>query len=407
MNYKARDLSELKKIPLDEFLIQEEGYAYDKAKSSKNSPVLMSKAGEKIILKQSKTGDYIFFSSLDYSGTIVDYLQHKGLEMKDIYASYINRDFEFNQERNDALKASVQTRKHKNNLSEAFRKYHYAKHYGREHFPVLNASGISQRNFGKLKNVRKSSFSIVFPFYSYCTDGDKGKEKLSVTGIYHHKQEIKPDEPGKIFQSGSVRGLGILTENPENRYVKLCEQPIDALAHREMMLQKGKAVEQVSYICSGGSVGEVFLSELGKYIADKQVKHVFLGFDNDSQGRKFTQKVEKCCTKKGVPTSVFVPQYGDWQNDLIRLDLQRRAEKQGLDLCRLLPTLDAKADKLKIKCVAESGNEKERTAAVALLSDEAILRKLEKKENNRAVKQAIKAQIEGKTIAKNEDLLTH
>ncbi len=369
-----KTLNDLKKVPVQDFL---QGYEIDRKKTCKQYPAFENKAtGERIVTHQNKNGDYVLWSSFGYKGTIIDYLQnHENMSIKDIADKYLDKTI--------STPTPVQNKGYNSNPNidssadnqiciDKFKKYWRGKYSEK-----VSSIGISKDNFNALANkgyIKESSFSLVFPFYKFSKDTDT----LKVCGIYHHKTDGK-----KVFEKNSQRVLGILTENENNPYAIVCEQPVDALCHRELMKLKGKDVSKVTYLHSGGTVGTSFLNELSKFLEKKQIKHLYTGFDNDKQGREFTQLVKDVCKEKNVSCSAQVPTNNDWQDDLTNKMILEEINDKQIPINEYISSKDNNKDRNKLKFLLEcSPNPNVRLQVALKLDNPNILEKAGKKEND-------------------------
>lgn len=379
----VKDFSDLKQLPVSYFLefLKDYGFKLDETKSSRLYPVMKNKdTGERLVIKRNGNGDCVFFSTKKYSGTIIDFLKYNGMSLKEISDKYLNKDFSVNE-------VSVLEKK-KTEYQDYLFKDKYQKYRSAMYSNSLDDIGISRQNFNKLVNkegLKQSSFSLVFPFYRVRNND------LEICGIYHYKfEKTKDNELKKVFEKNSQRALGILTENMNNRYAMVCEQPMDAISHRELMMKANKSVEKVSYIFSGGAVGGNFLEELDKFIESKELQHLFIGFDNDKVGKEYTQKVIELCERKGCAYSVKTPIYKDWQDDLTGKNIKETVEKSNISLSAYSSTLSGDKDKHKLKFLLEcSGDREIRLKSVLKLNDTDILEKAKSKEPDQWVKAGI------------------
>lgn len=386
MIINAKTLNDLKKIPLPNFL-NDFGFVADEKKSTKSSYVMKSKeTGERIMIQLNKNGEYTFFSTQYYSGTIIDFLkENKGMTIKDIMKEYLNTSVSINNEVHVLEKKTENITGSNILFDDKYKKYRPAT------CPYfLRDIGISNSNFNKLRNkgfIKESSFSLVFPFYQK----NSKSNDLEVSGIYHYKfKNIDNNSSNKIFEKDSRRALGILTENINNSYVMICEQPIDAISHRELMMKNNKDVSKVTYLYTGGSVGEIFLKELDRFLEDKNVKHLYTGFDNDKIGNKYTDLLKDFCKEREISNSKITPKNNDWQDDLTEKTIKQNLSKKDISLKEYVISMDNQKDKLKLKYLLENSSDKDiRLQTVLKLNDLSILEKSQKHEKDDLIKTAI------------------
>ncbi|OCS40493.1 hypothetical protein CFVI92203_07820 [Campylobacter fetus subsp. venerealis cfvi92/203] len=317
----ANDIKDIKKLSLDIILINN-GYYYDREKSSQNYKVVKNDNGDKVIISRATSGDYLYFNPNNDSdkGNIYSFCKNRGVSVKDLIDENKINDIK---ELQNNTKKIINQDKSNNEIVEKFKKLDKI---DKNSF-LTDKRKISSEllaNFSSLKQDDKFKNAVV-PTYTLdvVKTNDGNREFLKQTGTISylskpltHDPQGKPyDKPIKQLCNGT-KGVEILKadgayKSPKDfKKIVICESMIDTLSYCEM---KGVDLKE-TLLCS--SNGQISVSQ--KEVIKALVKlapnaEVVLGFDNDERGKEFGKVLQEI-----VPNaSRVMPVLKDFNDDLV------------------------------------------------------------------------------------------
>lgn len=317
----VNDIKDIKKLPLDRILINN-GYYYDREKSSQNYKVVKNDNGDKVIISRATSGDYLYFNPNNDSdrGNIYNFAKNRGISIKDLIDE--NKINDIKELQNNAKKIINQD-KSNNEIVEKFKKLDKID---------KNSFLISKRklsnellaNFSSLKQDDKFKNAVV-PTYTLdvVKTNDGNREFLKQTGfISYLAKPLTQDPQGKPYDKqikqlcNGTKGVEILKadgayKSPKDfKKIVICESMIDTLSYCEM-----KAVDlKETLLCStNGQISASQKEAIKALVKLAPNAEVVLGFDNDERGKEFGKVLQEI-----VPNaSRVMPVLKDFNDDLV------------------------------------------------------------------------------------------
>ena len=354
-DYKLLDLAEL--------AIREYGFQKT-AKSTQNSPSLKNAKGDHIVIKVQADGAYTFFSpTSDRKGSIYDFImwqencdfQGAAEKIRYLLGRQLERSFQ-----------ATPSPEHKKFDREAVKKLKvmsYSKYLESRgiHDPLLQ--------HGRFKGpiLIDEHNNTVFPHY-------KGNQ---IVGY------VKKNYKFSGFSEGGEKLIWKSNQFPEDTRLVVCEAAIDALSVATMLAENPKHKESfyhTRFISIDGGMSPAAETALRSEVASMPENSVIeAAFDNDSQGEKYTEKLQAICNECKRKMSVAKPkQKKDW-NEV----LQSYRERQGQKAAAVSDpsTVPAKSVPEKHEIKAPAATEKTAAAAAEKAPSEADVYASEKQKS--------------------------
>lgn len=308
------DIKDIKKLPLDRILINN-GYYYDKEKSSQNYKVVKNDNGDKVIISRATSGDYLYFNPNNDSdkGNIYSFCKNRGIVYQDLLNSAKN--IEISVENSNHISVS------KNKSIDEFKEF---ENIDKDNLLIIRRKIDDE--IQKYTNVKKDGKNnMIIPTFSLSNNmiTQVGYTSYLTNPITKDKNGNDYTKPIKQLCYGS-KGLEIL-KSPnllkiDNiKIVVITESIIDSISYAKI----NKLDPNTTLIC--GTNGQVTKShkEALQWINDKaKVAKYILGFDNDSKGEQFDKEIKRIIPQAQIEKSVFK----DFNDDLVM------AQKLKIDL---------------------------------------------------------------------------
>lgn len=309
-----KDIKDIKKLPLDRILINN-GYYYDKEKSSQNYKVVKNDNGDKVIISRATSGDYLYFNPNNDSdkGNIYSFCKNRGIVYQDLLNSAKN--IEISVENSNHISVS------KNKSIDEFKEF---ENIDKDNLLIIRRKIDDE--IQKYTNVKKDGKNnMIIPTFSLSNNmiTQVGYTSYLTNPITKDKNGNDYTKPIKQLCYGS-KGLEIL-KSPnllkiDNiKIVVITESIIDSISYAKI----NKLDPNTTLIC--GTNGQVTKShkEALQWINDKaKVAKYILGFDNDSKGEQFDKEIKRIIPQAQIEKSVFK----DFNDDLVM------AQKLKIDL---------------------------------------------------------------------------
>lgn len=303
-DYKLLDLTDL--------AIREYGFQKT-AKSTRNSPALKNAKGDHIVIKVQADGAHTFFSpTSDRKGSIYDFVMWQ--ENCDFQAAAEKIRYLLGRELERSFIESAPRPKHKEFDREAVKKLKvmsYSKY--------LESRGIHDTllQHGRFKGtiLIDEHNNAVFP---HCKDDQ-------IVGY------VKKNYKFSGFSEGGEKLIWKSNQFPEDTRLVVCEAAIDALSVATMLAENPKHKESfyhTRFISIDGGMSPAAETALRSEVASMPENSVIeAAFDNDSQGEKYTEKLQAICNECKRKMSVAKPkQKKDW-NEVLQSYRERQGQK--------------------------------------------------------------------------------
>lgn len=300
-----KDIKDIKKLPLDRILINN-GYYYDKEKSSQNYKVVKNDNGDKVIISRATSGDYLYFNPNNDSdkGNIYSFCKNRGIVYQDLLNSAKN--IEISVENSNHISVS------KNKSIDEFKEF---ENIDKDNLLIIRRKIDDE--IQKYTNVKKDGKNnMIIPTFSLSNNmiTQVGYTSYLTNPITKDKNGNDYTKPIKQLCYGS-KGLEIL-KSPnllkiDNiKIVVITESIIDSISYAKI----NKLDPNTTLIC--GTNGQVTKShkEALQWINDKaKVAKYILGFDNDSKGEQFDKEIKRIIPQAQIEKSIFK----DFNDDLV------------------------------------------------------------------------------------------
>ena len=279
------------------------GYALDRKESWRGSSVMRHVNGDKIIVKIDHDRHYVYFSVRDDSdnGSIIDFVQKRGGgslgAVRQTLRPWIGK-------RASALALFpelIPTTKDRMEIERLFRmmedapRHSYLEKARCVPFDILS----SPRFLGRIKRDKRGN--AVFPHFDL--EGLCGYEikNAGYTG----------------FSKGGEKGLWFSQTEKDDKRLVLCESAINALSHAALF-----PTEQTRYASIGGQMNPKQPGLIKATLLKLPVNaEVVAAFDNDDDGRRYTELVRQLNIETGRDDMRLTPHapesVNDW-NDVLR-----------------------------------------------------------------------------------------
>ena len=305
------DFSVIKKINPMNFL-ERLGYVKNKKESS-NVSAKYENGHDIIIVKQAKSGDYVYFNATDDRdcGTIVDFCKNRNIDIKQAFITQENETMTKPSIR-ELYNLAITTTKNRveqlANFQELANK-NYPKFFDKEFTDMANydlpyltkTRGIEPaiiREFGVKKDDRGNA---CFPHYNIY---DK-----KITGW-----EVKNDN-FTGFNSSGTRNLGIAKIGDKLGSLIICESFIDAMSYHKLHNTPANAL----YVSTGGTFTPEQINQLKTLMDDYYHKEIIIAVDKDEAGEKYAQKLEAIAVEVKATHCIRVQPLStkDWNEELL------------------------------------------------------------------------------------------
>ena len=121
------------------------------------------------------------------------------------------------------------------------------------------------------------------------------------------------------FSPGGEKGLWQSGYKAGDKYLVLCESAIDCLSHYALFSDHEDVRNHTRYISTGGGWSPKTPMLLKKAMEVFGGKYITLSFDNDAQGREYTEDATALLGNLGKMLRVRTPtEYKDWNEQLIK-----------------------------------------------------------------------------------------
>lgn len=296
---------DIKKLPLDRILINN-GYYYDKEKTSQNYKVVKNDNGDKVIISKAQSGDYLYFNPNDDSdkGNIYNFCKNRGVQHQDLLNS--SKNIEINQEDKNHISVS------KNKSIDEFKE-----------FQAINKDNLLaiRRNIDdelqKYANVKKDNKNnMLIPSFSLSNNmiTQVGYTSYLTNPITKDKNGNDYAKPIKQLCYGS-KGLEILkspnlSKIDNIKTVIITESIIDSISYAKI----NKLDPNTTLLC--GTNGQVTKAhkEVLEWINNKIKEPLYiLGFDSDDKGVQYDRQIKQIIPQAQIKKSVFK----DFNDDLV------------------------------------------------------------------------------------------
>ncbi|MDO7253927.1 toprim domain-containing protein [Helicobacter cappadocius] len=315
-------MEDLTLLPLHEILIHN-GFMINKDKSSKGNPVLHN---EKETLVITKKGDHYLYFNTDGSndrGNIINFCKNRRVDVKTLIKNYQNG--EVNNVQIPKYFDDFDRINHRNIIKE----FKNLNSYNPQKNQFFSNRGIYDSTIEAYSNSFKQDNygNICFAHYKLFEDESTSKKIIPICGytkrliypLYKDQDGNLRNKPLKNIHYGS-KGLEILNANNDFKKIKqilFAESIIDALSFMQLYKDKYNSNE-IMLISTGGNFHiEGIKPTLDEIFNLCKEARIITCFDNDKEGLKFTQYIEKYAletTKKGI--SIYKPFAKDVNDDL-------------------------------------------------------------------------------------------
>ena len=294
------------------------GYVLDKEKSSKTWAV-MEKEGDKILIKNgpNQNGHWMYKSLVDdqEKGTIVDFMQKRGFSYQSICglsSTHLDDRVVKDQKSLSVETGDILSQRHI--AQEAFDRV-----FEHQKGNYLTCRGIDKATYERYTGVKVGD-QAVFALYRNIDSNGKGTICSTISYQFDAKGTMSDDgylNSTKYLQKGLPRGLSVLVHpNVPVKHIVVSESPIDALSYKQF----NKMLEGTMYISTCGSLSEGVKKELSNLFtnAREHRQYVTFAFDNDKAGRKIEKEVRELADASKVNCKSCIPsKEKDWNQELI------------------------------------------------------------------------------------------
>lgn len=286
---------------------------YKHRKSSKRFKVFEATNGDKIIIqKNAQNGHYTYFNSNNSEdcGSIIDFIQKRKPSFNLGHVRKICRNFskEFKLKELDSNYKITAT---EGIVSDSNRKKMY------NEFSTAKQINGTNNLFVK----RKLDRDYIYP--------TNEKDPLKIT-VFEDK---KGNYCFKLYDDNFACGIARESDNPniknpvdkghkkgvwtnnnlQAKTILISENPIDAISYMQMKRDKN-----VFAMATLGQMSKDNIETIRKIVNHDSMKNkkIILGFDNDSQGKKYTELIKKEIPEVSERIKVEIPNLKDWNDDL-------------------------------------------------------------------------------------------
>lgn len=315
-------MQDLTLLPLHEILLHN-GFVINKDKSSRGNPVLRNEEETLVITKRDN--HYLYFNTdgSNDRGNIINFCKNRKLNIKTLLNNYHNGGCDtikipkyfdnFDKKSHQDIVEEYKTLDTYNPLKNQF--FVHRGLYDSTIKPYINC--FKQDGYG----------NPCFPHYKLFEEKSISKKIISQCGytkrlsfpLYKDQDGNMRNKPLKNIHYGN-KGLEILNINTDPNQIKqilFCESIVDALSFMQLYKDKYNPIDLMLISTGGNFHLEGIKPTLDEVFNLCPQARVIACFDNDTQGLKFSQYIEKYTletTKKGI--FIYKPFCKDVNDDL-------------------------------------------------------------------------------------------
>lgn len=279
-NRKLLDFNALKKLNLGDILTRF-GYIFNRKESSSSTKKYENDT-DTLIVKQSSSGDYVYFNSKNERdcGTVIDFAKNRKIDLQTILTATPQP------QPVAKTKAAKPAKDEERNLRDDFLKL---KLYGNDY---LTATRHIKPDLIKRFNVREDKRgNACFPHFN---------KDFKLTGW-----EVK-NQGFTGFCAGGKRNLGITHIGDDVENIVITESSIDAMSYAQMF-----EPDNTIYISTGGTLTDKQLQQINA-LTEQYSATVTAATDNDAHGQLYAERIIDAIPRSTRQT----PQKKDWNDDL-------------------------------------------------------------------------------------------
>ena len=312
---------ELKKLPLDEFIL---GGNFGFKLKYKGRGYLRATDGVNVITiwrKPTIKGHYLY-SGWNTDGKAIDsvigfLLNIVGLTHEEIRERYTDKTFKYTNPTpliNRAERELEDRKEAQNKLDTAMNIYNRVKHYKTNY--LTKNRGIDSSVVEAFKGKAKANLCKgAFPLYKDIEKNLKGV----ISGVMYHFQDIRAGRRGKIAYG--KKGLAVLKQQGNFDELYVCESVIDAMSleclYKQCYSDNNSKRAYISTCGMPSRAQKEDLKRLFSLLENINCK-ITLAFDNDIQGNKYTDELIKYHTGVGLKQPREVKDWNDVLNDVLK-----------------------------------------------------------------------------------------
>ena len=303
-----KKLNALKKIPLDQFCINELGYTPFKPKDSKLWRCLIGPHGYKIITKSvpNKNGDYLFLCpEKEVKGSILNLLVLlHGYDPLGILVTFCSSKRSF-------YKPVIYSKLDHKNTTEFVKKEYdaYLNKCANMPYNYLTMRGINAEIIEYFK-IPVASQELFIPLYIL----KNGTWEVATAIRYVFDQN---NDRQRYFLKGLKKQGSYTLFTPQKRPIEhysvlmIFESPIDALSYVQLFPDEREAI----FMSFCGGFGEVFKEQLLLFLEKVKISKIAICVDNDTMGNSVCTSLKTLLKEFNV--CFKIPQKKDWNDQLI------------------------------------------------------------------------------------------
>ena len=303
-----KKLDSLKKIPLDQFCINELGYIPFAPKDSKLWRCLIGPHGYKIITKSvpNKNGDYLFMCpEKDVRGSILNLLVLlHGYDTLGILVTFCGSKRSF-------YEPVIYSKLDHKNTTEVVKKEYdvYLKKCTNGPYNYLIRRGISAEVINYFK-IYVADRELFLPLYVL----KNGAWEVATAIRYIFNQN---NDRQRYFLKGLKKQGAYTLFTPQKMCVKyyntlmIFESPVDALSYAQLFPSEREAI----FMSFCGGFGEVFKEQLLLFLKKVKISKIAICVDDDKTGNSVRTSLKNFLKEFNI--CFKIPQKKDWNDQLI------------------------------------------------------------------------------------------
>ena len=282
---KMLDYAVLKKMPFT--FLERIGYFFNKKESSQTTQKYENDK-DTIIVKQSSSGDYIYFNAKNEKdcGTVIDFCKNRNIDVKNI-------TMDINANVKTITNAPNKTETAVGNFTDMFNKLETYD------LPYLTKTRAIEPALIRQFNVKKDNHgNACFAHRLYENNSAK-----KIVGW-----EVK-NEGFTGFNSNGNRSIGIAKLGERIESIIICESFIDAMSYAQL-----KRTTNAVFVSTGGTLTEKQLTQIEALTSAYSNASVVIATDADSAGDAYETKI----AAMAPAAERHRPLYGkDWNEELL------------------------------------------------------------------------------------------
>lgn len=308
-------------LPLHEIL-STLNYEKKLEKSSTRHITMNHSNGDVLVITRKPNGHYLYFNPFNErdKGNIHHFCKLRSIDVKKLIAGkHIDLNhhaIEPTELQDKEIKASIKFKDFRSiNLSSKNPAYRGL---------YLRNRGIKEEIFSHLTIKIDTYKNICFPTYTY-------EKKLNAKDLvqcgYSAKlnQPLPKDKEGKNYKKPlstlafGKKGIEILKDKrtkslKDIKYIIITESSIDSMS----LLQILELDTKISLLCATSGTFSKSAKEALLFLLQNCSNsiYIFLGFDNDKQGKVFTKQLEELLQPFSFTYEIKIPQHKDFNEDL-------------------------------------------------------------------------------------------